>query len=448
MVLLAIAACFVASAAVADPWAQIISGEFGDTNNEGVGWIQSFDGAIYVGFDRASGSTGGVQMYRSSDFTNWSKVVGPGSGLVLTNTITEIIRVLTCGTNDFLFGTHDEAANPARVYHSTDGSNWTLITTVANGYAPAGNSSIGGLAVQRTNLFTATANASGSQIWISRLNGSGYRKILDFHAINTNVNFISYMYAASNGVLYASTGHLLSGAPAPPREGFLYQSTDDGATWVTNSGVGNAFGDTNNYHIACLTEFRGCLYASINNGTTGGQLWRTPDGTNWVQVLSNGIHDVRNAELHHLSVDQGFLWVATLPRSGFADEVWRSSDGTNFTQSCQPGFGDTNNSSRFPSIGGLDANELFGARNLTNGAQVWRLGAIDTTPTLQSTLATNTPQLSWPELALGFSLEETPSLASPTPWTDSTNAVVTTNFLNTARVTADSAARFYRLRRP
>ena len=440
--------------AAADPWVQIISAGCGDTNNEGVGWVQSFNGSIYVAFDRAGGSTGGAVMIRSSDFTNWSRVVGPGSATVLADPVTQIIR-MTATTNDIYFGTAAPGVpTPAQVYHSTDGTNWTHITTGANGYVPSGNSSIGGLAVLGTNLFTATVNNNGAQIWRSGLGGNGFVKMADFSnglhvgSANTNINFISYLYAGASNMLYASTGHLSNAVPAPPKEGFLYQSNDGGVSWTTNSGVGLCFGDTNNWHISCMAEFRGYLYAAVNNSTKGGQLWRTDDRTNWVKVLSNGINDARTIELHHLTVDQGFLWVSTMPAPGFADESWRSSDGTNFTQSCLPGFGEPSNASRFPSIGGLGSNEFYGIRNLTNGAQVWRLGPILETPVLQVGLATNRPLLSWPELALGFDLEETTSLVSSGSWTWSTNVVVLTNAQKTVSVTPAADAEFYRLRRP
>ena len=455
--LLLLPAAFIAlqaDSAVADPWVQIITNGFGDTNNEGVGWVQNFNGSIYVALDRATGSTGGAVIIRSSDLTNWSWVVGPGTATVLSDTVTEIIRI-TAGTNDFYFGTHDSAQNPARVYHSTDGTSWSHITTVGNGYAPSGNSSIGGLAVLGTNLFTATVNNNGGQIWRSRLDGVGYVKMADFSngfhigtGANTNINFISYLYAATNNILYASTGHLSNGVPAPPHEGFLYQSGDGGSSWTTNSGVGLCFGDTNNWHIACMLEFRGCLYAAINNSAEGGQLWRTADGTNWVEVLSNGINDARSVELHHLSVDNGVLWVATLPAPGFADEVWRSSNGTNFTQSCLPGFGDADNASRYPSVGGLGSNEFFGVRNLATGAQVWQLGPIIDSPTMQISPATNNLLLAWPELALGFNLETATNLASPVAWLQSTNAPLVTNSQQSVSVTATSGGGFHRLCRP
>jgi hypothetical protein len=442
------------SAAAADSWSQIVGNGFGDANNAGVGWIQSFNGCLYVALDRTDGSAGGAMIYRSSDLTNWTRVVGPGTGTVLGDTVTEIIRMLVSGTNDIYFGTHDSSPNPARVYHSIDGANWTHITTTANGYAPAGNSSIGGLAVQGTNLFVATVNAGGAQIWRAQRDGTGFTNMANFKTglnlptgINTNINFVSYLYAATNGMVYASTSHLSNGVPTAPQNGFLYQTADGGRTWTTNRGVGNGFGDTNNWHIACMAEFSGGLYASVNNDAKGGQLWRTTDGANWVQVLTNGINDARNIELHHLGVDSGFLWVATLPMPGFADEVWRSSDGTNFTQSNLAGFGDPNNSSRFPSVGGLGSNELFGSENDVTGAQLWRLGPIVTNPVLQASVATNSFCMTWPAMALGFGLERTVQLAPPV-WVQATNSIFSTNATNCVLMPATNASQFYRLWRP
>jgi len=442
--------------AAVDPWTQLVGNGFGDNSNEGVGWVQSFNGFSYVALDRSTGSTGGALLYRSSDLTNWTKVVGPGTGTVLSNSITQIIRMTANGTNDLYFGTISPSVPvPAQVYHSTNGSSWTQIATVANGYAPSGNSSIGGLAVQGPNLFTATVNTNGAQIWKSRLDGAGYTKVADFNTglhlstgVNKNINFVSYLYAASNGMLYASTSHLVNGAPAAPQNGFLYQSSDAGASWTQNTGVGNGFGDPNNWHIACLLEYRGFLYATLNNSAQGGQLWRTADGTSWTKILSGGINDARNVELHHLSVSSGLLWVATLPQPGFADEVWRSSDGTNFTMSNLLGFGDPNNSSRFPSVGGLGTDILFGCRNTVTGAQVWRLGPLIDTPSLQGWLATNRLHLAWPAMAVGFNLETTTNLQPPRTWTQPTNTITVVGSQNTSVLAPSAAGQFYRLHRP
>jgi hypothetical protein len=442
------------SAAATDPWVQAQGDGFGDKSNIGVGWLQGFNGAMYAALDRATNSVGGAMLYRSTDLTNWSQVVGPGTATVLGDTVTEIIRMTVNGASDLYFGTHDASRNPARVYHSADGATWTHITSIANGYAPSGNSSIGGLAAQGTNLFVATVNDAGAQIWKCQLGGAGFSKVADFGSglhlatgANPNVNFVSYLYAASNGVVYASTSHLVNGAPASPQNGFLYQSSDAGTTWTRNRGVGNGFGNANNWHISCLLEFRGCLYGAVNNSSTGGELWRTSDGLNWVNVLTNGINDRRNIELHHLSVDNGFLWVATMPRPGVADEVWRSSDGTNFVQSNLSGFGDTNNFSRFPSVGGLGPNEFFGCENYLTGAQIWRLGPVIDQPIVQAVGADGNLHLAWPALALGFNLESTTNPAAAI-WTQATNATSVVDSQNTVSINSVTPRQFYRLRRP
>ena len=53
-----------------------------------------------------------------------------------------------------------------------------------------------------------------------------------------------------------------------------------------------------------------------NNPDAGGELWRAPlhDGNdiNWQQVLSGGINDGLYYELHHLSADNGYLWLVTM----------------------------------------------------------------------------------------------------------------------------------------
>ena len=69
----------------------------------------------------------------------------------------------------------------------------------------------------------------------------------------------------------------------------------------------NGFGDTNNTAVHQLAEFKGDLYASTWNQNMstgqsfGGQLWRSPNGQNWSQMVTNGFGDPTNGELYRLA---------------------------------------------------------------------------------------------------------------------------------------------------
>lgn len=68
-------------------------------------------------------------------------------------------------------------------------------------------------------------------------------------------------------------------------------------------------------------------------------------------------------------------------------------------------------------------------------------------PQLQIARVSNQSVLNWPLSAVGFSLEQTPSLVSPT-WSDDTNAVQIVNQFNFVTNSSSDATKFFRLRQP
>jgi hypothetical protein len=446
----------------ADMWIQEVTNGFGNpTQNQEVSWLQNFTGYLYAAVN-TSGI--GAQVFRTADLTHWT-AVGPALG----STTNKINRMTVNGSSDLYMSVNAGANSPPALYHSTDGTSWTLINTAANGYTNSSVGSVSGLAVGGSNLFIGVSSpSSAAQIWRANLDGTGFTKVADFNTglnintgANTNLNFISYLYGAANGTIFAPLGHRgLSGNTAP-QDGFLflYESRDGGAHWTQNTGVGNGFGNPHNPNIASMTEFSGYLYASVNNPTTGGELWRTPfntgnsfNDTAWQQVLSGGINNSLNYELHHLSADHGYLWLATMgvppgPGSASPDEVWRSSDGVNWVQSNTAGFGDpVNGVSRYPAITGFGAQEVFGGRNLANGAQIFATIAPVPTPAIFLTPG-GVLTVSWSATAANVVLETTSSLAPPVIWGAVTNAVQTVNGMFSVQISSTRGSQFFRLKR-
>ena len=321
-----------------------------------------------------------------------------------------------------------------------------------------------------TNLFAGLRSVgSAGQIWRTGLDGTNFILVADFttglninNGANTNLNFISYLYAAANGNVYAPVGNRGPTGNAEPISGFafLYESTDGGAHWMKNLGVGSGFGNTNNLNIASITEFGGYLYASVNNPTTGGELWRTPfnagnnfNDTVWQQVIANGIDDNLNYELHHVSADNGYLWLTTsgVPASGSGptspDEIWRSNDGVHWVQSNLAGFGDaTNGVSRYPAVAGFGSREVFGGRNLLNGAQIFATTAPPPTPAIFSTPG-NTVTVTWSATATNVVLEAATKLVATVIWSAVTNAVQNANGMLSVQINASQGNSFFRLKR-
>ena len=63
--------------------------------------------------------------------------------------------------------------------------------------------------------------------------------------------------------------------------------------------VDGGIGDINNDRVASMAIYHGHLYVGLNNGVTGGEVWRVSIvgdklGTDWVQVNDDGFGDADN----------------------------------------------------------------------------------------------------------------------------------------------------------
>ena len=176
--------------------------------------------------------------------------------------------------------------------------------------------------------------------------------------------------------------------------GYLYAATytfrDHGAQlWRTADGLNwtavmtNGFGVYYNVGIDHLVEFNGKLYAGVRNSTpnppytdTGGEIWRSSDGTTWEPVVQGGFGDRYNGEVMHMAVFNNQIYAGTWSyTSTHGAEIWRSSTGNSndWQQVVSNGFGDASNAAIMDMVefnGALYAGTRFGAAG--NGADLWR----------------------------------------------------------------------------
>jgi hypothetical protein len=148
--------------------------------------------------------------------------------------------------------------------------------------------------------------------------------------------------------------------------------TADGLTWEQANTDG--FGDVNNMNVFALVPFGDHLYAATDNSTmgggTGGEVWRTADGTTWDQVNTDGFGDANNIVAWTMAVFTDTLYVGTLNLANGA-EIWRSTDGTTWEQANTDGFGDANNE-RAASMTVFDGYLYVGTKNSATGSEIWR----------------------------------------------------------------------------
>ena len=132
----------------------------------------------------------------------------------------------------------------------------------------------------------------------------------------------------------------------------------------------NGFGDRNNW-AANLSVFGSYLYAGTVNDETGGEAWRTANGTTWNQVNLDGFGVVSNTRVLAGENLNGYLYVGT-ENSATGGEIWRCAtcDGSDWTQVVSGGFGDSNNTLERIVV---FSNTLYATTNNdVTGVEVWK----------------------------------------------------------------------------
>jgi hypothetical protein len=192
---------------------------------------------------------------------------------------------------------------------------------------------------------------------------------------NLNNNSINALEPFQGG-LYAGTSNENSGAQ-------LWRS-QDGATWsqVAADGFSDTFNDRSyNASLNDLQAYNGYLYASTySTGTNGGEVWRSPNGTNWELDIYDGFGDHNNFEIFQMIVFSDTLYAGTSNESSGA-EIWRTTNGIQWKQANPDGFGNANNTSV---VGLAVFNDWLyaGTQNATQGAQLWRTNGLSWTPVI------------------------------------------------------------------
>jgi hypothetical protein len=166
-------------------------------------------------------------------------------------------------------------------------------------------------------------------------------------------------------------GYLYVGTTNDTTGGEVWR-TPDGASW--NQVNSDGFGSGENWELSSFAVFDGYLYIGMRNDSSGAQIWRSANGTSWSQVVGDGFGDTGNIKTESLFVYGGRLYGVTYnPETGA--EVWRAADGATWKQVNVDGFGDSNN---FATLW-ANATTVFGSQlyigtwNIANGGEVWMM---------------------------------------------------------------------------
>jgi carboxymethylenebutenolidase len=427
----------------------VVGNGFGDQNNVQIAEMHVFRGHIFAAVSRARG-TGLAQLWRSPDGQSWTQVTSFTPPFQATGTASIVSFADSGGASPqyVYLGTAAASGGSATIYRSTDGTAWTQINGAGTGWSPSGNFFISPhMVVQDSFLYAGAANNAGAQVWRRPVDDSTeWMKVLDFATIDHTINGITYLYVFG-GVIHAGTGtgfsQVGSGTGSPTLGPARLYSSASGApgTWLKNDGVGDAFGNPTTNAITSMVDFNGVLYLSTRNVRTGGELWSSPDAIAWTKIVSNGFGNALNYELHNLRAAHNQLWIGTLSKSPALFQVWRSSDGTSFVQSNADGFGDANNTSQAGDKVGVTIGfgdfVYWGGTNEVSGAQAWRVAPLLTNPV--SRITTLSPsQVSAGGEAFTLTVNGSDfATGSVVQWNDSPRP---TTFVSGTRLTAPVAA--------
>lgn len=338
---------------------QVSSDGFGSARNRYAWAMRTFGDHLYVGTmnsitaDEGPGETSlvrdgsgreltsdGTEIWRY-DGSAWSRVVTAGFGDIGNNGTRNLVVL-----DDVLYAGTVNPTTGAEVWRSADGASWSQINE--DGFGSSANESIRGMAAWRDQLWVGTLNEQGAEVW--SYGGAGWTR-----AAASGVDDPMNDAAA---VLYPHLDRLYLGTwnDAGAR---IYRF--DGATWTPLVG-GTAttpagFGDPNTAGILSIVEFQGALYASTRNFKSGFSVWRSLDeGDTWQAVATKGINDARQPYGWVMQVHDGQLflgtWVQGLGPNMYqlGGQMYRTADGTTWIEEvgtvgtlAPPGIGDNLN---------------------------------------------------------------------------------------------------------
>jgi len=263
--------------------------------------------------------------------------------------------------------------------HSTGGQLWRVSEDTdweqvnEDGFGNVNNSMIWPGTVFGTYLYVGAENNfetdEGGGIWRSQTGDPGSWEQVVTNGFGDATNGWVEPWVVFDGYLYAGTSKVRI-----TEGGCEVWRSPDGTTWEQVNTDG--FGDANNSEEPIyMSVFGNYLYIGTYNASTGGEIWRTkglggPPFTDWEQVNESGFGDVNNTEIWRGTVFGTYLYVG-VANEATGGQIWRSPDGTTWQQVNTNGFGDPNNSVCFPWA--AFNNYLYaGTVNEQGGGEVWR----------------------------------------------------------------------------
>jgi hypothetical protein len=248
-----------------------------------------------------------------------------------------------------------------------------------NGFGERENTIMATLQSYGGQLYAGTYNYSGNGAQLWRYDGSSWSVVMENGFEDASNAGIDHLYAY-NGNFYAGTWNEDSNAPNGTNGGQIWRS-NDGTTWTR---ISLPELDASNGEIFRFAQFNGQIYATTwtYTGDHGGEIWRSASGGSgtWVQSVANGFNgDVNNIGATALEVYNNQLYAGTYNYTT-GGEVWRSPSGNagTWTQVNLDGFGAVANRG-VTSLVAFDGYLYAGvdSHDTGTGAEIWRCQECD-----------------------------------------------------------------------
>lgn len=359
-----------------DSWTPVIEDGFGIPIQKTAPEMEVFNDTLYVVTAPITGVVNAKLWRTGDDFATVEDVTPP---LIFTDGDNSIhsFGKTTEGGGYFWLGT-GHPSKGAMIFQSQNGKDWTPISKRGFG-TPSLNGATPNMVVFQSTTDTipylyAGAGSHGggiaAEVWRIPYNSTDsldWVQLIDFDTVPTSisdtVDLTTYFEVWNDKVYFGTNG-----------KGQLWESSD-GVNFEQNMGVGYGFNDPTNGVISAMEIFNDTMYLTTTNIPNGGQLWRTGDGITFESITTNAFNQGPDVnELRKPVVFNGQLWLTGYTETTLSSgtPIWRSQDGTNWVQSNTNGFGDTLNNGQNPSLVGSGDFMYFGGPNYTAGAQIWR----------------------------------------------------------------------------
>ncbi len=141
-------------------WTRVISGGFGDANNEGMGAFRAFNDELYT---FTYNDTTGVEAWRSADGDGdtWTQVNDDGFGDVKT----EWVFGRPVVADGALYVGYASSAGGGGVWSTTNGVDWT--SEMSAGQGDSHNRAVYGMALWGDRIYAAFSSSTGAKLYRS-----------------------------------------------------------------------------------------------------------------------------------------------------------------------------------------------------------------------------------------------------------------------------------------